>query len=166
MKPQCNSTCQHACGCLCDRTPGAAVPAGYVIDNSNADEFKVINYRVHGTDGRGLKLDGKCVTVGDAWRPPHDGRVSQIQCDRPHDWLIREMMGQRAMSAEEMRERDLRNSSGMQNAWRPTLDAWHDAQEQEAEDAAWREAVNRGIVRAAAVLVLLVTAAVIYSRMS
>lgn len=90
-KPQCNSTCQHACGCLCDRTPGAAVP-------------------VH-------------------W-PPHDGRVSQIQCDRG------------------------------------PLDAWHDAQEQEAEDAAWRDAVNRGIVRAAAVLVLLVTVAVIYSRMA
>jgi hypothetical protein len=122
MKPQCNSTCQSECGCLCDRTPGAAVPAGYVIDGSNAAEFKVINCRVYN--------DGKCVTVGEAWSPPHDGRVSQIQCDRG------------------------------------PLDAWHDAQEQEAEDADWREAVNRGIVRAAAVLVLLVTAAVIYSRMA
>lgn len=103
MKPQCNSTCQHACGCLCDRTPGAAVPAGYVIDSSNADKFEAINCRVYS--------DGKCVTVGEAWQPPHDGRVSQIQCDRG------------------------------------PLDAWHDAQEQEAEDAAWIDDRKRTLVR-------------------
>ncbi len=85
MKPQCNSTCQHACGCLCDRTPGAAVPVQW---------------------------------------PPHDGRVSQIQCDRG----------------------PVRTAG---------LDAWHDAQEQEAEDAAWSDAVKRGIVRGAAVFALL-----------
>ncbi len=103
MKPQCNSTCQHACGCLCDRTPGAAVP-------------------VH-------------------W-PPHDGRVSQIQCDRG------------------------------------PLDAWHDAQEQEAEDAAWRKQLWRDGLRdvarfawkygkwLAAGLIVIKLAAVIYSRMA
>ncbi len=108
---KCNATCEHACGCLCDRTPGAAVPAGYVIDGSNADKFKVIDCRVYN--------DGKCVTVGEAWKPPHDGRVSQIQCDRG----------------------PVRKAG---------LDAWHDAQEQEAEDAAWSKQLWRDGLRDAA----------------
>ena len=127
---KCNATCEHACGCLCDRTPGAAVPVQW---------------------------------------PPHDGRVSQIQCDAPPDWVLRQMMGQRAMSAEAMRARDMHNAFGMQNAYSHSLDVWHEAQEQEAEDAAWRDRLfRRGLrdVRIAALVALLVTAAVIYSRMS
>ncbi len=111
MKPQCNSTCQSECGCLCDRTPGAAVPADW-------------RDRVHP-----LVLDGttRDMTFNNIeWYPPHDGRVAQIQCDRG------------------------------------PLDAWHDAQEQEAKDAAWRDARARTVLRVAAGALTLVGMFAIY----
>jgi hypothetical protein len=57
--------------------------------------------------------------------PPHDGRVSQIQCDRG----------------------PVRKAG---------LDAWHDAQEQEVEDAAWNAARVDRIVSAIALVALCV----------
>ena len=89
---KCKATCENACGCLCDRTPGAAVPVQW---------------------------------------PPHDGRVSQLQCDR-----------------------------GPVRA--AGLEAWHDAQEQEVEDAAWRDARARTVLRVVAGALILAGMFAIY----